>query len=302
LAVNELSQPFSQPLARGPLLAISSTLLAVVWLGGVVVVLSAWYLRWRRLSAQIRTAAPLREGREVEVLRRMQRIAGIKKPIAMLLSPACLEPGIFGIATPILVWPQGISAHFEDAHLQAVMAHEVWHVRRRDNLAAALHMTVEVLFWFHPLVWWLGTRLLQERERACDEKVLELGSERRIYAESILKTCRFCANLPLPCLSGATGADLNRRIVDVMTGQTGRKLNPGKRLLLGTAGLVAIAVPTLLGSLHNAAAHAAAGAGAPAETSMLRLLQAGSVTGAACPNAVPPPDPFRADINPGRQH
>jgi beta-lactamase regulating signal transducer with metallopeptidase domain len=302
LAVNEFSRPFSQPLVRAPLIHLPVALLAAVWLGGAVVVLAAWYLRWRNLSAQIRTAVPLREGREVEVLRRMQRIAGIKKPIAMLLSPACLEPGIFGIVRPILVWPEGISAHFEDAHLQAVIAHEVWHVRRRDNLAAALHMVVEALFWFHPLVWWLGTRLVAERERACDEKVLELGSERRIYAESILKTCRFCARLPLPCLSGVTGADLNKRIVEVMTQRAARKLNLGRRLLLGTAGLITIAVPTLLGSL-NAASAQAAQTDTPADTTMLQLLQAGSVTGATCPNAVPPADPFfTAGGNPARNH
>jgi len=54
----------------------------------------------------------------------------------------------------------------EDVHLEAVVAHELWHVRRRDNLAGALHMVVEAMFWFHPLVWWVGARLVDERERA----------------------------------------------------------------------------------------------------------------------------------------
>jgi bla regulator protein BlaR1 len=290
----ELSQPFSQPLVRAPVIHVAPALLVAAWLVGVVVVLSARYLRWEQLCAQIHAAAPVREGREINLLRRMERAAGIKKPIAMRLSPACLEPGIFGIASPILVWPEGISAHFDDAHLHAVIAHEVWHVRRRDNLAAALHMGVEALFWFHPLVWWLGTQLMHERERACDEKVLEMGSERRIYAESILRTCRFCANLPLPFLSGMTGADLNRRIVEVMTRRTVLQLNLGRRLLLGTAGLVILAAPMLLGSINAARAQEARMALEPAQTTMLRLLQAGSVTGAACPNAVPPADPFRA--------
>ena len=95
--------------------------------------------------------------------------------IDILLSRASLEPGIFGISRPVLVWPEGISEHLEDAHLEAILAHELWHVRRRDNLAAAIHMFVEAMFWFHPLVWWLGARLVEERERACDEEVLESG-------------------------------------------------------------------------------------------------------------------------------
>ena len=43
-------------------------------------------------------------------------------------------------------------------------------IRRRDNLTTAIHMGVEALFWFHPLLWWLGARLMEERERACDVK------------------------------------------------------------------------------------------------------------------------------------
>jgi beta-lactamase regulating signal transducer with metallopeptidase domain len=50
-------------------------------------------------------------------------------------------------------------------------------------LAAAIHMFVETVFWFHPLVWWIGKRMVEERERACDEEVLQLGGEPRVYAE-----------------------------------------------------------------------------------------------------------------------
>ena len=77
---------------------------------------------------------------------------------------------------PVLLWPEGLSERLDDAHLEAVIAHELCHVRRRDNLAAAIHMLVEAVFWFHPLVWWLGARLIDERERACDEEVLQRGS------------------------------------------------------------------------------------------------------------------------------
>src|SRR6266576_923925 len=77
-----------------------------------------------------------------------------------------------------------------------MLAHELWHVQRRDNLAAAVHMLVEAVFWFHPLLWWLGARLVEERERACDEEVLEMGKERQVYAESILKICEFCVESP----------------------------------------------------------------------------------------------------------
>lgn len=255
----EVSRPFSQPTVpmssglfsstTSPLPDLFPPILAALWLCGFVVVLFAWYVRWRNISAVIRKAVPLHEGREVEALRRMERIAGIRRPIKLLLSPASLEPGIFGISRPVLLWPQGISEHLGDAHREAIFAHEVWHVRRRDNFAAGLHMLVEAVFWFHPLTWWLGTRLVDERERACDEHVLQLGSERQVYAESILKTCEFCAGFRLACVSGVTGADLKKRIVHIMTQHAAHQLDFGKKVLLGAAGFVAIAVPIAIGLL-----------------------------------------------------
>jgi bla regulator protein blaR1 len=263
VAMEQISQPFSgialampgiaqaAPAAAAPsLLAVLPPLLVAAWFCGFVIVLLAWCVRWRRISAALRESAPLHEGREAIALRRLERIAGTRTPIDIVLSRASLEPGIFGIVRPVLIWPEGISKHLEDAHLEAVLAHEVWHVRRRDNLAAAVHMVVEALFWFHPLVWWLGARMVEERERACDEEVVELGSERQVYAESILKVCEFCVGSPLACVSGVTGSDLKKRMVHIMTERIARKLDFGKKLLLSTAGVLALALPLVFGLVN----------------------------------------------------
>lgn len=224
--------------------------LPAVWLCGFLMVVFVWLLRWQRISAAIREATPLREGREVEALRRLEHIAGMPQPIEMLLSRSSLEPGIFGIARPVLVWPDGISERLTDSHLEAILAHELCHVRRRDNLAAAIHMVVEAIFWFHPLVWWLGTRLMEERERACDEAVLESGTDKQVYAESILKICEFCVGSPLAFVSGVTGADLKKRIARIMTSHFSRNLEFSKKLLLGAAVLIAVIVPLAYGVLN----------------------------------------------------
>ncbi|MGA2743419.1 MAG: M56 family metallopeptidase [Candidatus Sulfotelmatobacter sp.] len=260
-AMEEVSQPFTQPTlslispaapsASQTVLHFLPAILLAAWFCGFATVLLVWCLRWRRISATLREAAPLLEGREVEALRRLERIAGLRMPMQMVSSPTSLEPGVFGIgvgiARPVLIWPAGISEHLEDAHLEAILAHELWHVRRRDNLAAAIHMVVEALFWFHPLVWWLGARLVEERERACDEQVLEMGSRRQIYAESILKVCEFCVGSPLACVSGVTGSDLKKRMVNIMTERITRKLDFSKKLLLSTSAALALALPIVFG-------------------------------------------------------
>ena len=221
--------------------------------------------RWRRVAESLRAAVPLCRGREVDALHRVEQRAGVRKPIDVGLSPTTLEPGIFGIVRPVLVWPAGISEHLQDAQLEAILAHEVWHVRRRDNLAAAIHMVVEAIFWFHPLVWWLGTRLVEERERACDEEVLQPGSEPHVYAESILKTCEFCLESPLACVSGITGAELKERIVRIMTQRTAHKLSLGRKLLLTAIGIALVAGPVVFGLMNapQVRAQAAPMIGAP---------------------------------------
>jgi bla regulator protein BlaR1 len=260
-AIEEFSQPFAQttmpvvsrtapPMGLANLIHLLPALVVAIWLCGFLAVLLVWYARWRRVSASVRKSVPLREGREVEALRRVEGSQGIRKPIEMLLSRTSVEPGIFGIARPVLVWPEGISARLEDAHLRAILAHEVCHVRRRDNLAAAIHIMVEAIFWFYPLVWWLGAGLVEERERAGDEEVLESGTERQVYAESILKICEFCVESPLACVSGVTGADPKKRIARIMTRGFSRKLDFSRKLLLGAAVLMAVATPTAFGLLN----------------------------------------------------
>jgi bla regulator protein BlaR1 len=257
----ELSQPFTRtaapvvvPVARAAhtdLLPLWRLALMTVWLCGFVATLGLWWLRWRRFSAAMQRAVPVSQGREVQALRRLEQIAGVRTPIRLLLSQDSLEPGIFGIVRPALVWPAGISQHLTDAHLEAIIAHEVWHVRRRDNLSAAVQMVVEAIFWFHPLVWWLGARLIEERERACDEEVLQLGNPPQVYAESILKTCEFCVGSPLTCITGVTGADLKSRIVRIMKEPVALKLDLGKKILLLVAGAMAAAAPVVFGLIQE---------------------------------------------------
>jgi uncharacterized protein (TIGR03435 family) len=259
--MEQVSQPFARTMvpavtrsiptsASASLGVLLPALLAATWFAGFMVALGICFARWRTVSAAVRNSRPLREGREIEVLGRLQARGGIRKRIEILLSPTSLEPGIFGLLRPVLLWPEGISAGLDDAHLEAVLAHELWHVRRRDNLAAAVHMVVEAIFWFYPLVWWLGARMVEERERACDEEVLERGSDRQVYAESILKVCEFCVRSPLACVSGVTGSDLRKRVLHIMTDGIVRKLDFTRKLLLSSALLLALALPVVLGLLN----------------------------------------------------
>lgn len=224
--------------------------LALTWLCGFLACLSLWLVRWARIAKQARRADPVTGGRELEALRRVEQTHGARGPLTLRITAGSLEPGVFGIFRPVLLWPAGISAHLDDEQMEAILAHEVAHVRRRDNLTAALNMLVQAVFWFHPLVWWLGARMVDERERACDEEVVTAGSNPEVYADGLLRACRFCVESPLACVAGVTGADLKNRVVRIVTQPPARRLGPAGKLLLGTAAVAAVAVPMACGMMH----------------------------------------------------
>jgi hypothetical protein len=167
-------------------------------------------------------------------------------------SPSLAEPGVFGVFRPVMLLPEGIFDRLTPAQLEGVIAHELCHVRHRDNLVAAIHMFVETLFWFHPLVWWIGKRMVAERELACDEEVLLLGSDPRVYAEGILNVCRLYMESPLACVSGVTGSNLKQRIEAIMSNRIAVRLNFAKRAGLAVAGVSVFAAPIVVGMLDAA--------------------------------------------------
>jgi uncharacterized protein (TIGR03435 family) len=263
---SQISQPFASPRFNGPaapgasapalMMRVLPVFLFVAWFGGFAAVLAFWWRRWRSVRARLRGAPPAAAGREFEALRRLERDAGVPNQIALILSDSTLEPGIVGLVRPMLVMPEGISDRLSDAQLETIIAHELSHVRRHDNLASALHMLVEAVFWFHPMIWWIGARLVDERERACDEEVLKRGIDPQIYAEGILKVCEFYLESPLVCVAGVTGSNLKNRIEEIMLHRIAHKLNLGKKVLLTVLGTAVVAGPLVIGLLNPAESRA----------------------------------------------
>src|SRR5262249_37616896 len=124
---------------------------------------------------------------------------------------------------------------------------ELSHIRHRDNLMATLHMLVETVFWFHPLVWWLSNRLVDEREKACDEDVLRWGGAPTAYAEGILKVCEFCLESSFIGAAGVTGSDLKKRIEKIMRNRTILKLSVTRLALIAVVAVLALVSPIAIG-------------------------------------------------------
>jgi bla regulator protein blaR1 len=230
--------------------ALLPAFLFAAWICGTLTVLLVWYLRLRQVASLLRDGESPGGGREAEILRSLQSEGRQRGGIPVVRSTAAMEPGISGIFRPILLWPEQLSAQLEDQHVRAIMAHELAHVRRRDNLTAGTHMLVEALFWFHPVVWWIESRMVKERECACDEEVVG-STAPEIYAESLLIACRFCIESPLSCVSGIAGADLRDRVMRITTHRRGAHLSLTRKASLVAAALAVLAVPTSFGLIEG---------------------------------------------------
>jgi RND family efflux transporter MFP subunit len=229
VVIGDVGEPFtiSEPSAPNWL----SATLFFLWMIGAAANFAWWSICWLQLRRAMRRATPLNVDISMPVMSCAQR----------------LEPGVLGVWRPVLLLPEGIRERLSPAQFQTVIAHELCHVRRRDNLTAAIHLFVEALFWFHPLVWWIKARLIEEQERACDEEVLRLGNDPQIYAETILKLCEFYLAAPLICVAGMTGSDLKKRIEEIMRNRVPQQLSVSRQALLAIALIAVLAAPFMIG-------------------------------------------------------
>jgi bla regulator protein BlaR1 len=223
--------------------------LAIVWALGAVVVLFGWLASWWTIRRAARNAVPCGNFHGVPILQSPR------------MRDERIEPGVFGLWRQTILIPAGMETTLGAAEFKAVVSHEWNHARRRDNLAAALQMLTEAVFWFYPVIWMVGRRLTEERELACDQAVLEhaQADEAEAYAEGILKVCKLYKASPLPCVAGITGANLRSRIELILKNVRPRPLNYTKRLALAGALLGAIAGPAITGFLTAPAAFAQQG-------------------------------------------
>jgi bla regulator protein blaR1 len=111
----------------------------------------------------------------VEFIKLQQEKIKISRPVQLLSSIHIDMPMTYGILKPFILVPSALLLHLNPAQLEAIITHELAHIKRHDYLINLLQSMLEVVFFFHPVFWWINNEIKEQRENACDELAIHLG-------------------------------------------------------------------------------------------------------------------------------
>ena len=161
--------------------------LDIAWLLGVACLSARTIGGWRMIQ-RLRRRAQLEVPESVRAnFAQLRKRLGITRPVSLRISDHVQGPLAMGIVRSLILLPASTLMALSPEQLEAVLAHELAHVRRADYLWNLIQTMIETLFFFHPAVWWVGRRLRQQRELCCDDVALQSCADPLVYATALLR-------------------------------------------------------------------------------------------------------------------
>lgn len=165
--------------------------LVICWLIGAVILclrfLGGWIFTERlRLSATIVTDREWRSRFGLIVAK-----MNISKSISFKESALITTPMVIGAFSPVVLIPIGLLSGFSTSEVEAILSHELAHIRRNDYVINLLQSFVEVIFFFHPAIWWISNRIRTEREHCCDDIALSVCGDKMSLAHALVKVAEW---------------------------------------------------------------------------------------------------------------
>ncbi|MGH9735216.1 MAG: TonB family protein [Candidatus Acidiferrales bacterium] len=204
------------PDASNSALAAIVPWLAPVWIIGVWIFVLAQFASWfstSRLRHRGVCAASERWQAEVARLRTMLRIS---RPVRLLESCLADVPVVIGQMRPVILMPVGLLSGLPVAQIEAILLHELAHIRRCDYLVNVVQRSVESLFFYNPAVWWISSVIRSERENCCDDIVVATSGNAREYVRALtaLEESRWPGREAALAASGGNLMKRIRRLLD----------------------------------------------------------------------------------------
>jgi beta-lactamase regulating signal transducer with metallopeptidase domain/peptidoglycan/xylan/chitin deacetylase (PgdA/CDA1 family) len=231
--------------------------LVLAWLAGVLLLATRAVGGWLVVRRLRRSAEPV-AARFEELAARVSERLKVSKTVRLCRSALVEVPAVVGHLRPVILVPASAFAGLTPAQLEAVIAHELAHVRRHDYLFNLLQTAAETLLFYHPAVWWVSRRARAEREHACDDAAAACVGDVLLYARSLaaLEQARAGnSNGTTRLAVAADGGSLMRRIERLIKLE-GNSLDARAH---SRAPLAAVAALALLACVAVAASHSLAG-------------------------------------------
>lgn len=205
---------YMQPVLPQPMLPF----VLALWFTGVAVfsLRLLFGLRWvaRTRHNALRLGDERLQGLLDELLPRMR----MQRAVMLRLCPRIDSPVAIGLLRPLVLFPIGLASQLSTDAVQALLAHELAHIKRHDYLVNLLQRVVETLLFYHPVVWWLSGKIRQEREHIADDLAAQaLGSPRRM-ALALSQLSEWQPAIPL-LANAAHGGQLMKRITRLIKPQ-----------------------------------------------------------------------------------
>jgi len=270
----EVGSPTSQPLQHSPKNAPQhhetappySLWLVELWFAGVVL-LSLRSAGGILLVERLRRKETVPVTEELlEICISLQRRMRLTRAVRYCQSLRLDAPAVAGWIRPVVLLPMSALTGLTSPQLEAVIAHELAHIRRYDAFVNLFQVGVETLLFYHPAVWWLGKRVRAEREHCCDDAAVALCGSAVTYAHALT---RMAESKPAPQLAmAANRSPLVERIARLLGANTTAESFHGANLSAGVLCLsvALLAGSALLGSVHHVQAQTPAPAPAPVPT------------------------------------
>lgn len=170
------------------LLSVSAPWLVGLWLIGVAISTARVVVgctQVKRLRASARPLSPAQSAVVDELLPRLLDQLQVRAKVAVAESLAVTVPTLVGWLRPVILCPVGLITQLSRLELEAVIAHELGHVRRLDPLVNVLQSLIEALFFYHPGARWLSRRIRDEREYCCDDLAVRVAGDPIAYAYAL---------------------------------------------------------------------------------------------------------------------
>jgi beta-lactamase regulating signal transducer with metallopeptidase domain len=240
--------PAARSVSSSPLewLAIVRQWIVPLWAFGVALFAIRLALAWRHVTV-LRRAAKFAEGGVWEAASLLARRMRVTRPVRVLVSKLADAPSVVGWLRPAILLPAAALAGLDIAQLEAILAHELAHIRRHDYLVNMLQTIVETLLFYHPAVWWVSSRMRHERELCCDDLAVRHCGDAIGYARALTKLERMRV-MPAPAVAATGGALMYR--IQRLTGAVG-ECAPSRMPVVLALLAVALCVPL---AVHRAGA------------------------------------------------